>query len=99
MKTLLRVLLAGAVLSPVLPVAAAPVLPDPSICKTTDGFVEVAKGWLLAIDEAQKTGKISQQDYINLATWWQQMQNWMIETDRVEETCLALLQSRRDFGF
>ena len=98
MKICLRAALLAASLALALP-AAAVALPDPSICKTTDGFVAVAKDWVISLDQAQKSGQISQEDFVNLAVWWQQMKNWMIETDKVEETCLALLQSRRDFGF
>ncbi len=98
MKTYVLAVLLGGVLAGGWP-AAAVELPDPYICTTQDGFVEVAKGWLLGVVAARDSGQITEEDFTNLAVWWTQMKNWMLETDKVKETCEALLQSRRDFGF
>lgn len=72
---------------------------DPASCKHPDGFVVVAKDWVISLDEAYKAGKLANAQYTDLSVWWTAMMNWMVETDRVEETCLALIEARRTHHF
>jgi len=83
-----------------LPVPAqAQALPDPSICQTQDGFVQVATDWVKAWDAARISGKLQEPLVTELAVWFTQMENWMLETNNVQATCEALLAVRKQHGF
>ena len=90
-------LIAAALLAPAP--APAQALPDPSICATQDGFVQVATEWVKAWDAARISGKLQEPLVTELAVWFTQMENWMLETNEVQATCEALLKSRRELGF
>jgi hypothetical protein len=90
-------LIAAALLA--APTALAQALPDDSICATQDGFVQVATEWVKAWDAARISGKLQEPLVTELAVWFTQMENWMLETNEVQATCLALLKSRRELGF
>lgn len=79
--------------------AAAQLLHDPSICATEDGFVLVATEWVKAWDAARLSGQLQDPLLTDLAVWFTEMQNWMLETNDVQATCLALLEMRRTQGF
>lgn len=72
---------------------------DPAVCAQKDGFVLVAKDFINALATAGQSGQIDATQYQKLATWFIAMQNWMVETNLVQQTCEALLKTRRDNGF
>ena len=84
------------------PAAAAPIaegLPDidpldPATCDHEKGFVVVALSWTDAWYKATKAGLLEEPRSTQLAVWFTQMENYLLESDDVKGTCLALVESR-----
>jgi len=72
---------------------------DPASCDHEDGFVVVALAWVKAWDEGTKAGRIEEPRATQLATWFVGMENYLLESDDVKGTCLALIQVRKDHRF
>jgi len=90
-----------------LPAAAAPVaegLPDidpldPLTCDHEQGYVVVAIAWTNAWYEASQAGKLEEPRATELAVWYTQMQNYLLESDDVKGSCLALIEVRKAHEF
>lgn len=93
-----RTLFPGLLIVAALP-ALAQALQDDPIRATKDGFVQVATEWVKAWYAARISGKLQEPLVTELAVWFTQMENWMLETNEVRATCVALLKSRRELGF
>lgn len=85
-----------------LPAAAEPIgegLPDldpldPASCDHEKGFVVVALHWVDAWDKATQSGALEEPRSTQLAAWFVGMENYLIESDDVKGTCLALVEAR-----
>lgn len=101
----LCVALAGPTLSP--PAKADPVaegLPDidpldPLTCDHEKGFVVVAIAWTNAWYDATQSGALEEPRSTQLAVWYTQMENYLLESNDVKGTCLALIDSRKNHKF
>ena len=71
---------------------------DPASCATMEGHTAVYKAWLIARDEAQKSGKLDPDTAQKLAVWLLSMDNWMIETNEIRRHCEMLIEVRQQHG-
>jgi len=90
-----------------LPAAAAPIaegLPDldpldPATCDHEQGYVVVALSWVDAWYKAFKAGELEEPRATQLAVWYTQMENYLLESNDVKGSCLALVESRKAHAF
>ncbi len=90
-----------------VPAAADPVaegLPDidpmyPLTCNHEKGFVVVAIAWTNAWYDATQSGALEEPRSTQLAVWYTQMENYLLESNDVKGTCLALIDSRKNHKF
>ncbi len=79
--------------------ARAEDLPDPAVCATEDGWLEVATAYYIALVAAHKAGKLTDQQSTDLSVWSVQMDNYLIESNNSKVYCEQLLAVRRAWGF
>lgn len=72
---------------------------DPATCSHEKGFVVVAIAWTNAWHEATQSGKLEEPRSTNLAVWFTQMENYLLESNDVKGTCLALIEARKAHQF
>jgi hypothetical protein len=89
------------------PAIAAPIaegLPDldpldPASCDHEKGYVVIALSWVDAWYKATKAGQLEEPRSTNLATWFIQMENYLLESNDVKGSCVALVQVRLEHKF
>jgi hypothetical protein len=96
--------LATALLSLALGAAAADDLPnldplDPATCDHEKGYVVVAIAWTNAWAAATNSGALEEPRSTQLAVWYTQMENYLLESNDVKGSCLALIDSRKNHKF
>lgn len=94
----LQMLATGAAVAETQPLADLDPL-DPASCDHEDGFVVVAMAWTEAWNAADQAGLLEEPRATELAVWWAAMRNYLIESNDVKGTCLALIESRKAHGF
>lgn len=72
---------------------------DPKTCDHEQGFVVVAIAWTNAWAEATNSGKLEEPRSTQLAVWFTQMENYLLESNDVKGTCLELIGSRKNHQF
>ena len=89
------------------PAAAAPIaegLPDldpldPASCDHEKGYVVIALSWVDAWHKGTLAGQIEEPRSTQLATWFIQMENYLLESNDVKGSCVALVQVRLEHKF
>ena len=72
---------------------------DPATCDHEKGYVVVAIAWTNAWAEATNSGKLEEPRSTQLAVWYTQMENYLLESNDVKGSCLALIDSRKNHKF
>jgi hypothetical protein len=72
---------------------------DPATCDHEKGFVVVAIAWTNAWADATNSGKLEEPRSTQLAVWFTQMENYLLESNDVKGTCLELISSRKNHKF
>ena len=88
----------GFLILPAAVIADAQTLPDPAVCATDDGWLAVAKAFVIALPAAHDAGKLTDAQFTDLSVWFTQMQNWLMETNNTKAMCEQFLDVRRAWG-
>lgn len=68
-------------------------------CAAEDGFVTVATDFVIALDEAIQSGALGDAVATEVAVWFVDMQNRLIEDNDVRGACDSILRTREQYGF
>jgi hypothetical protein len=72
---------------------------NPASCTTEKGWIDVATAFLKAMSNAKDTGRISEQQHVELSVWFSQMENYLLQTNDTKGFCEGMILARQSHGF
>ncbi len=81
--------------------AAAPAFDalDPKNCADEKGWITASTEFVKALATKGEGGQLQPQEYTDLSVWFQEMQNYLLQTGNTKGFCESLIQARVAHGF
>jgi hypothetical protein len=72
---------------------------NPASCTTEKGWIDVATAFLKALSDARASGRITEQQHVDLSVWFSQMENYLLQTNDTKGFCEGMILARQGHGF